>query len=78
MYGSELISNTTSLETCVDILASDFIKAGYEIANKTQEAEIFTALYSFYNMAWSVHPLMVTCVEAPDEAVIALKAKFED
>ena len=78
LYGTELIRNTTNLEICVDILSDDFVKAGYTIVNKTQDVDIFPALYAFYNMAWSVHPLIITCYEVPDTAPELVKKRFDN
>ena len=73
------MKNTTHLELCVDILAEDYIKAGYRILRPAEEdSHAFTAIYSVLRMLWSVHPLMINCYQAPDSSVDRLVGKVDD
>ena len=67
-YGSELVQDTAMLDQCLTMLSDDFVEQAYNIYEKANELDVFLALYSFYDMTWSLHPLLLTCMEAPDTA----------
>ena len=66
VYGTQLVENTTNLDSCVRIIDNDFIASYYIMKNKTLEIEVFPVLYALYDVAYNVHPLIVSCFGAPD------------
>lgn len=71
--------NSTHLEICVDILAEDYVKAGYRIQSPAEEdSSMFTAIYSVLKMMWSIHPLMINCYHAPDNSMKRLVGSVDD
>lgn len=63
---------------CKSILLDNFIAKVRNIANRTEELDIFPAIYSAYDIFYSIHPLVVNCIEAPDQAIPFVKSRFDD
>ena len=61
VYGTDLVKNTTYLDKCVNNLHYDFINKGLIVYNKTVALDPFPALYSIYDILYSVHPIVVNC-----------------
>ena len=66
------------LDECLGMLSDDFVEQSYNIYDKANEVDVFPALYSFYDMTWSLHPLLLTCMQAPDTAGAVLSSRFDD
>ena len=73
IYGTELIENTHYMDSCIHILRHNFIIKGEQVYNNTLDIKIFDALFGFYDIVWSIHPLFLDCRLAPnnvDEVVL--------
>jgi len=73
-----LLEDTSDLELCKDILLTDFVAEAENIANKTAELDIFPAIYSLYDIFYSIDPLLSACVAAPADAIPFLQSRFDD
>lgn len=76
--GTRLIHNTTEMDICKGLIRVNFFEQGQTIFNSTLSLKVFPALYSLYDMAYHVHPLVVHCQKAPDNATDEFKASFDD
>ena len=76
IYGTDLIKNTTYMDSCVDIVRHNFIIKGEQFFNSTVSIKIFDALFDLYDMVWSVHPLLINCRQAPSNVTNVVSDRF--
>ena len=74
--GTALVQDQTYLDSCESVISSDFVQKAQDIQTSTVSLDVFSALYSLYDMVWSVHPLITECSQSLDTAPQTLASRF--
>ena len=86
VYGTNMVDNTTAFDNCILIIDDAYVYNAEYIYNRTMSnwrdgkvnGSIFNSIYAFYDMIWNLHPLFMTCRDAPDNSISNTKARFND